>query len=209
MDDKILTDADLAALEPRKYVELVKAGKPVKVSTHRILAVHGGSSEQDGPAQFSLELSNRSGKATTAVYTGTTKALFDQFNELGVTKEFLVFREIASPLSNMPVEKLQDSAVRVSLINAIRRPPGYRTSHGYKVKSVIERLDGKPLLAFQEVAELGQAVTGQGYKAAPGSGVTVFMLHPDQPDLLNSQGRRLTPPKPPRKRVKDTGKTLL
>lgn len=218
MDDaingQILTDADLKALEPQavKYVHLLRAdaaAKHVKVSTQRIMAVHGGSAAEGAAPQFSLELSNRAGKASIVTYRGTTESLFAQFNELGVRKEFLAFEEVQSPLPNMRREAVQASAVRIALINAIRRPPGYRTSHGYKVKSVIERLDGQPMRAFEEVVALGQRITEQGFKAAPGSGITAFMLHPDQATLLNPQGQRLTPVKAPRRRQKMTQKSLI
>ncbi len=214
MDDQILTDADLAALEPTaaKYVHLQRAdfaAKQVKVSTHRIMAVHGGSAAAGATPQFTLELSNRAGKASVVAYRGTTDQLFEQFNQLGIRNDFVAFEEIQSPLPNMKREDVQPSAVRISLINAIRRPPGYRTSHGYKVKSLIERLDAGPLRAFEEVSVLGERIVAQGFKAAPGSGITAFMLHPDQPSLLNPQGQRLAQPKPPRRRVNMNQKTLI
>lgn len=215
MDDKILTDADLAAMEPRKYVKLERpvpggSGKPVKVLADRILSVRGGVAGENAPAQLTLELHNRTGKPTFTTYNGTTSSLFEQFNSLGVRSAFLAFQEVQNPLSHMKHEPMQDSAVRVASVSAIRRPPGYRTTHGYKVRSVIERLDTqRPLYAADELEVLSQRLIEQKFKPAPGSGVQVFMLHPDQPALKDVEGHRLKQAKPPRRRVKVTQRTLI
>ncbi len=174
-----------------------------------ILAVHGGLTGEGVAQTFRLELHNRSGKPSTAHCKGTTDSLFAQFNELGVRKDFLAYEQVLSPLSNMKQENVQQSAVRISLINAVRRPPGYRKTHGYKVRSLIERLDGQPLRAFEEVAELTSRIAAQGFKAAPGSSDTAFMLHPDQPDLFNPQGQRLLPAKPPKRTKRLKERTLI
>lgn len=206
----LLTPADLEALAPRKYLKLqqvMKDGrlKPVKVDAERVLVVYGGPQAAAEPG-FQLELFKQPGKPTLSRYRGSTADVSAQFNALGLGKRLVQFDHVDNPLSHLPRTPLQDSFLQVSIINAIRRPPGYRTKHGYKVHSVIDRIDSpKPLSAGDEVAHLAERLEKLGYKAAAGSSMVHFILDPDQPGLKDVSGNRLPPVTPKRKPRKKNG----